>query len=462
MKKVNVLIAAVFLALCGLGWAAVVTGALSHESQYASLVEQADQWMEKGLYQRAIANYQQAMQEKNSEELCCKIQAAYELRYQEAPKETLDDYMDFLQSAVDTYPASEVLVDRYVEIYVEQEEYADAYSCLRRAMNDGYDDEHVQQRLLQLRYAYSMARSGFSGIVQCQESMYVVARNGKWNLYSLDEGYILEQEYEYISPCNEDGAFVVTGTDSRIVDMDGMVLGVFPRHVTWAGLLSDGIIPALCDGTYSYYNDLGEKLFGDYEMAGTFQNGLAAVQTEEGWMLVDTTGERQSGLYEEIIMDDLGRYLADGMYIAKENGRYGIYNEKMKLKCALDCDDVDIYTQDGIIAVKQDGEWGFVDTSGEMVIQPQFQQARSFSNGLGAICQGGKWGFINLDGQVVIECQFSDIGYMDASGICPVQEYLEAEGSLQTQSEESLKPEQVEEPQQSWGLLKLENGILEE
>lgn len=452
MKKANVFIAIIFLALCALGWGTVLTDRISQQGQYASLVEQADKWVERGLYQRAISNYQQALQEKSSEELCCKIQAAYEFRYQEAPKETLDDYMDFLQSAVDAYPTSEVLVDCYAEIYMEQEEYADAYRCLQRAVDGGYDDEHVQQLLLQSKYAYTIARSGFSGIASCEGPLYVVARNQKWNMYSMDAGYIWSEEYDYVSPANENGVAVATGEDSRIMDDTGMVLGVFQEKVTQAGLLVDGLIPAQCGNVYSYYNDLGEKQFGEYQMAGSFQNGMAAVQTEEGWMLVDTTGETQSGLYEEIVLNNLGQYLADEMYIAKENGAYGIYNKKMKLECALDCEDVDVCTQDGVFAVKQNGKWGYVNVKGEMVIEPQFEQARSFSNGLGAVCKNGAWGFVDLTGRVVIDYQFVDVGYMDASGICPVR----------VDPEEKTDVAQEEETQESWKLLQLENGILEE
>lgn len=452
MKKTNLLIAVVFLALCALGWGSVLTGRLSQQGQYASLVEQADEWVERGLYQRAISNYQKALQEKSSQELYCKIQAAYELRYQEAPKDTLDDYMDFLQTAVDAYPTNEVLVDRYAEIYMEQEEYADAYRCLRRAVDGGYDNENVQNLLLQSKYAFSMARSGFAGIIPCQGTMYVVARNQKWNLYSTSTGYVWSEEYDYVSPANEDRVAVVTGKDSRIIDSKGMVLGVFQEKVTQAGMLAEGLIPAQCGGVYSYYNDLGEKQFGDYKMAGTFQNGLAAVQTGEGWMLVDTQGQAQSGVYEEIALDSLGQYLANEVYIAKENGTYGIYNKKMKLECTLDCEDVDVCTQDGVFAVKQNGKWGYVNTKGEMIIEPQFEQAKSFSNGLGAVCQNGVWGFADMTGRVVIACQFVDVGYMDASGICPVR--LASEG----QTDSALQ----EEGRESWKFLKLENGIMEE
>lgn len=452
MKKANVTIAIIFLVCCVLGWATVLRGRATQQGKYASLVEQADQWVERGLYQRAITSYQEALQEKSSQELYEKMQAAYQLRYQESPKETLDDYMDFLQSAVNAYPASEVLVDHYAEIYMEQEEYALAYRCLQRAVESGCDNEKLQKLLLQSKYAYTMARSIFSGIRQCQGSMYVVARNNQWNLYSASTGYVLSQEYDYISPCNQDGVVVVTGEDSRILDRKGMVLGVFQEKVTQAGLLSQGLIPAQCGGVYSYYNDLGEKQFGDYQMAGSFQDGRAAVQTQDGWMLVDTQGQSQSGLYEEIVLDALGQYMAGQVYIAKENGTYGVYNKNMKLEYTLDCEDVDICTQDGIYAVQQGGKWGYMNAKGELVIPPQFEQARSFSNGLGAVCQNGAWGFVDRTGQVVIDHQFMDVGYMEETGLCPVRLNPEDQTGSALQ----------EDGQQSWKLLQLENGIMEE
>lgn len=452
MKKVNVCIAIVFLALCVLGWGSVLTGRISQQGQYASLVEQADAWVERGLYQRAISNYQEALKEKSSQELYEKMHNAYQLRYQESPKETLDDYMDFLQSAVNAYPASPVLVDHYAEIYMDQEEYTDVYRCLQRAVESGYDNENVQKLLLQSKYAYTLARSGFSGVVQCQGPLYVVARNNRWNLYDTSKGYVLSQEYDYVSPSNQDGVVVATGEDSRIINSKGMVLGVFQEKVTQAGVLSDGLIPAQCGGVYSYYNDLGEKQFGDYQMAGTFQDGLAAVQTQDGWMLVDPQGQSQSGVYEEIVLDHLGQYMPGQVYIAKENGTYGIYNKKMKLECTLDCEDVDVCTQDGIFAVKQNGKWGYMNTKGEMVIEPQFEQARSFSNGLGAVYQNGAWGFVNTSGQLAIDYEFVDVGYMDGSGMCPVRVDPEDQTTAGAQGD----------AQQSWKLLKLENGILEE
>ena len=43
-----------------------------------------------------------------------------------------------------------------------------------------------------------------------------------------------------------------------------------------------------------------------------------------------------------------------------------------------------------------------------MVIEPQYDDARSFSNGYAAVQKDGKWGFINSDNEMVIEPEFED------------------------------------------------------
>ena len=63
---------------------------------------------------------------------------------------------------------------------------------------------------------------------------------------------------------------------------------------------------------------------------------------------------------------------------------------------------------DTYAAVKIKDKWGFVDKDGKMVIQPTYEDARSFSDGYAAVCQAGKWGFIDMQGKMVISPQFED------------------------------------------------------
>jgi tetratricopeptide (TPR) repeat protein len=458
MKKVNIFIVVGVVALCLAGWFALATQKVSQSSAYNEYIAQADEWVSMGLYQRAIQNYESAIEEAPTEELYVKTMDAYQLRYEEAAEDTKKDYIAFLKEATNAYPANKQLVDQLVAFYTAESKYASIYACLQRAVDNGYDDDDVQAKLLAAKYAFELRRSEFSGIRQSVGDIFSTTKEQAWNLYNLSDGYIFSSDYHFVGLCSADGTVVVTGEDSRIVTTDGMVLGIFDGLVTDAGIYAEGLVPACMDETYSYYNDFAEKQFGEYEMASMFQNGSAAVKSDGKWMLVNTKGEVISDSYEEIVLDYAGRYFVDGLILAKTSDEtYGLYDEKWNLKAEIECSDTDIDTSDGLIAICQNGKWGYANTSGEMVIEPTYDEAKSFSNGVAAVRAGDLWGFINKENQLVIDYQFTDVGYMDANGICPVRT---DEPNEVTESSES--DVQTNEESETWKFLELVIGIEEE
>ena len=50
--------------------------------------------------------------------------------------------------------------------------------------------------------------------------------------------------------------------------------------------------------------------------------------------------------------------------------------------------------------------WGYIDRAGKMVVNPQFDAARAFSDGLALVAIGNRIGFIDHDGKMVINPQF--------------------------------------------------------
>lgn len=452
MKKGNVLMVLFVVALCVFGWFMAGSKLLKQSTQHSDYIEKADEWVERGLYQRAIANYKLALAEKEEEEIYLKINEAYKQRYQEEPDETVSEYMDFLEEAVDVYPANETFVDEFLEFCFKEDRYEECYNCILAAIENGYDTEEIRAKLRQARYAFELRGSEFSKLKQSGNEFYSAKRNEKWNVYSVKEGYLLTKEYDYVSCINEDGMVVVTGNDSRILDTTGMVYGIFKGKVTDAGLFSDNLVPACIDGVYSYYDDFADKQFGEYEMAGSFQNGKAAVKKDGKWMVIDTKGTVVSEEFDEIVLDDMGNYTTNNSMIAKVGGVYGLYDEEFQLKSEFQFSEVDILTKDEMIAVAQDGKWGFVKSDGNIFVEPAYEEARSFSNGLAAVKKDGKWGFIDEEGNLVIECQFSDAGYMSAEGICPVRIDMPEEKE-DSQGEEDFETMEV------WKLLELEIGI---
>ncbi len=486
MKKTNLLIIILAIALGVGGWIAFMTQTISESSEYKSYVETGDTYMEKGLYQRAIISYESALAENPEEAVYEKEDLAYLARYEEEPDDTLGDYKKFLASAVALYPANKQLVDDFYKIYLADERYSELYACLKNAISSGYDDETIRERLTEVRYAFTL-RSQFTGIKRAATNYYCVSKKNRWNLYNSKGGYVFTSYYDYASVPNSDGVIIVTGDDSRLINGEKMVMGIFSDKITDASVFSEGYVAASTGGKFGYYDEFAEKKFGEYDAAGAFQNGMAAVKAGGKWMLVDDTGSQKSDEYDEIVLDDGGRYDVNGHILVKTSGNeYKILNSSLKEEAAFNCSDTDVLTEDGIIAVCVNGKWGFVNTKGETVIEPSFENAKSFSNGIAAVCSDGKWGFIDTDGKVAIDYQFTDVGYLDEDGICPVrtdvpepeitendeensdtepgQETAEPEKDDETETDEENKvPEELAVEQgEEWSLLVLRIGVTED
>ena len=76
-----------------------------------------------------------------------------------------------------------------------------------------------------------------------------------------------------------------------------------------------------------------------------------------------------------------------------------------------------------LAAVKIGDKWGYINHKVEIVIKPQFDDTKMFSDGLAAIKISDKWGYINPGGEVVIKPQFSYAGiFSRPDGKVPARE----------------------------------------
>jgi hypothetical protein len=67
-------------------------------------------------------------------------------------------------------------------------------------------------------------------------------------------------------------------------------------------------------------------------------------------------------------------------------------------------------------------KWGFIDTSGTLKIQDQFDAVRPFHQGIAIANKGGKWGYINKENEVIIPFRFRS-AFPFSSGIARVQDF---------------------------------------
>src|SRR5262249_28374487 len=61
---------------------------------------------------------------------------------------------------------------------------------------------------------------------------------------------------------------------------------------------------------------------------------------------------------------------------------------------------------EGLAAVRVGNKYWYIDKSGQIAVQPQADGCVAFSEGLAAATVGNKWGYIDRTGRMVIEPQF--------------------------------------------------------
>jgi WG containing repeat len=67
-------------------------------------------------------------------------------------------------------------------------------------------------------------------------------------------------------------------------------------------------------------------------------------------------------------------------------------------------------TSPPLFPIEQNGKEGYIDQFGKVVIQPKFDEAWKFSEGLAAVLIDDRWGYIDITGRIVIQPQYFEAG----------------------------------------------------
>lgn len=89
---------------------------------------------------------------------------------------------------------------------------------------------------------------------------------------------------------------------------------------------------------------------------------------------------------------------------------------------------------DGLAPIKGEGKYGYVGKDGQIVIPTEFDSAAPFSGGLGIVKRAGKYGYISKDGQLVTPVEFEFAGpFSEGLALVQVDEkygFLDPHGKL--------------------------------
>ena len=139
-----------------------------------------------------------------------------------------------------------------------------------------------------------------------------------------------------------------------------------------------------------------------FDSAGNFSEGLAAVKINDKWGYIDKKGN----FVIQPQFDSVYNF-SQGLAAVEINEKRGYIDKTGKIIVPLHFDDVDGFSE-GLARVKINGKYGYIDKTGKMIITPQFDYASGFSEGLAAVKINDKYGYIDKTGNFIITPQFDD------------------------------------------------------
>ena len=424
MKKIRIVLAVFMLALTGMAWVSLAGGIIKDDRAYGKALAEARALEGKQLYQKEIAALEEALDIRETVEARCLWRDAWQLAWEDGVV-ARDAYLDAMESVVKLQPDNVENWERLIGFCVEAEDFKTAYACCKDAEEAGVSSGKLDAWQRQVRYSYSVNGRVYSKIRYSPSGYNTVCNGDKWGVLDQDGEWAVDCTWEFLSPVAS-GLVRLTGDASelRIVDNKSVVQAILGGGVEAAGVVADGIVPVLEGGSWRYYDSAGSGyLPGSYEEAAAFAGGIAAVKEGGKWKLTDKNGSRVGDAeFEDIKLYGSGEYLYDGAFVAKSGGAYGLYDRQGEPVAGISGGDMDVSFGEWIACRDPGGKWGYMDKKGKVMIEPQYDEAKSFSNGLAAVCIDGMWGFINEDNELVIENRFLDTGYFTSGGLCFVSE----------------------------------------
>jgi hypothetical protein len=283
-------------------------------------------------------------------------------------------------------------------------------------------------------------------------TLHPVLLNGKWGYINNSGNIEIEPNYDEAREFSDGFAAVRIGTNWGYVSEETKNLAI-PANLSVAGDFSGELAPAQRPGQlYGFINTSGEfAISPQYDFAGAFSEGLAAVrldglwgyvstggevvidltfsdarafsedmaavETFEGWVYINKTGSEV--INPNFQITNAGEF-SEGLAPIETTEGWGYLNQNGSPVITPTFDEAGIFSQ-GLAWVRDDDYIGFIDDSGEWIIPPQFGQVKSFTENMSAVQLSSDWFYINRSsGTIVINDPFDEAESFN-NGIARVQ-----------------------------------------
>jgi hypothetical protein len=302
---------------------------------------------------------------------------------------------------------------------------------------DGYIDS---KGVITIEPKFSIVYDFSEGLAQATQSNLVYEKP-KWGFINKRGEWVVEPKFNDASRFNEGKALVKVGSKYGFIDTSGKY--IIEPHYEEAHMFFEGLAAVKINNKWGFLDDRDNVVIKpDYNDVWNFSEGLAAVSVDGkrgyinkfGKMMIepkfDTADSFSEGMAVVRIGDDktgkegfinrqgklvIATKFDSALNFSEGYAWVGLYtdNGRSKKWCRINqkgeqirkwADDARPYS-DGLSAMRvgddKTGKWGYVDINGEIVINPCYDWAAEFKNGLANVKLGENWCYIDKTGRVV-------------------------------------------------------------
>lgn len=273
---------------------------------------------------------------------------------------------------------------------IQAESFKDGIACIETKNHCGCIDK-TGKIVIPFQYAHTM---------NLGEGLVAARKKDLYALFNLKNELVQPFQFEAVHPFAQGLAAVQKGGKWGFMDKTGKI--VIPFEFDYLeGTFSGGRAGIRKNNLWGFIDLTGKiTIPPEFHEVSAFYEGVSIVQKNRKYGLIDTTGKWILPLQSYHITPFKNGFARYG----ETFGNWGFINKKGNIVAHPQWREVKDF-EEGVARVNDEKKWGIIDTTGEYIIQPQYDWIQ-YLKGCIFVRRLGKWGAVNKNGQIILPFEF--------------------------------------------------------